>query len=177
MTDTRTVTVSGLDASIRMPYRAGYTINEHEADELNARRVAVVTNAWRTRIKRRRKSAVVGDGSVADSWAEGLREELEQYDSQYQLGERPLRGPRTARPKADPVEREARAIVLKSLKEQLRQAGKKLDDFDRAAIEQLIATNAQQPDVLEYARQEVENKKRQVRVNGLDQLQQVQSAA
>jgi|TARA_R110000824_G_scaffold230800_4_gene418486 hypothetical protein len=124
-------TISGETFSVPTPFIEGTVLTGNQASALNQVLVENVRNNFASRIKKAKET----EGGVLPS-----QEELDAYVSTYEFGER--RGST-----GDPVQREALSIATELVKEAIKDAGKKVSDFDakfiRSKAEETVAANPQ----------------------------------
>ena len=136
------VTIDGLDFTVPQPFGEGHVCTANEASALNQLLVENTRNNFAQKIKRaKEKSEEIPEQADLDAYVAG-----------YEFGVRSVVS-------SDPVQVEARDIVLPHVKASIQKAGGKISDFSNKDLmqkcDEIIARN---PQVLEQARKLVAEK-------------------
>jgi hypothetical protein len=144
-TPSESYTIAGEKFDILQPYRAGLTLTEGEASQLNQVLAENVRNNRAKRITELKESGAFDHASV--------QAEIHDYVHTYEFGVRTGGGGRVS----DPVEAIALELAKSKVKEAIVKAGGKLASFKAAEItakaKEAIAAN---PKFMEVARMQVE---------------------
>lgn len=136
------VTIDGLDFTVPQPFGEGHTCTANEAAALNQLLVENTRNNFAQKIKRakEKEEELPNQGNLDD------------YVAGYEFGVRSVVS-------SDPIQVEAREIVLPFLKAHIQKQGGKISDFSSKELntkcDELIAKN---PQVLEQAKKIVAQK-------------------
>lgn len=129
------VTISGLEFTVPQPFTEGHVVNANEASALNQLLIENTRNNFASRIKK------------AQEKGEDLPEQadLDAYVSGYEFG---VRSATTS----DPIQIEAREIVLPHVKKAILSAGGKISDHTvKQLMEKCDEVIANNPHVLDEA--------------------------
>jgi hypothetical protein len=142
--------IAGVAFTISAPYKAGaVTLTDAEAKTLNQTRAENIGNNLREAVREE-----IAKGTAVEE----IQKAVTEYDNKYNFS---MGGGGGVARVVDPVERAARAIVKKSITDQLQAEGRKLKEVDPEALEALISENITRDDVLKLARKRVADEKRQ----------------
>ena len=125
---TRTLTVLGIEAEIKVPYAEGHALNAQEAGVLNQCFAENVGNNMRREVK---------EAKDTETDAAAIVKTIQEYATRYHFG---MTSSRTT----DPVEKQARSIARDVLRNELRKQDRTLDDLtkeERAAEISRIAAD------------------------------------
>lgn len=130
-----TVTIDGLEFTIPQPFEDGHTCTANEASALNQLLVENTRNNFAQKIKRAKEK---GEELPEQS-------DLDAYVSGYEFGVRSVQT-------SDPVQVEAREIVLPHIKASIQTAGGKISDYtNKQLMEKCDEVIAKNPQVREQA--------------------------
>lgn len=115
------ITISGHSFNVPVRYEEGHELTAGEASALNQTYHENLRNNFSKKVK--------DAGASADLAA--LQAELDTYANDYQFGVRTSGGGAVSR---DPVMAEAMRIAKKIVGEKIKAAGKKVSDYEQAAI-------------------------------------------
>lgn len=169
-TPTKTIKVGGVNLKAPMPFAAGDTIDENEANALNQTYLENLGNNFRTKVaKAKEEQKIEGDLSdeQAASIGRALQADFDKLVADYKLNVR--RGGSVV---VDPVEREARDIAKGRITDHLKKQGVKLNtvtaEWMNAQIDKVLASPKGEA-IREAARRRVELT-RNIATDGLDDL-------
>lgn len=135
MAEAKTIVIQGKSFTVTQPYDEGHTLTAAEARALNQVRAENLRNNFANTVK------AVNDGKEGNIGEENLEAEFAKYDSEYSFA-MPGAG---AKPKLDPIEREARKIAKEVLAAQYAKEGRKMTDVPAGRTkeehQQLIDSN------------------------------------
>lgn len=141
------ITIAGQTFNVPVRYEEGHELTENEAGALNQTYHENLRNNFASRVK---------DGVAAGKSIEDLQSELDTYAESYQFGVRVGGGGRTG----DPVLREAMLIAKAKITEHLRKKGVKMKDVDSKTVSEAAKKLiARSPEIMELAKQRVEEAK------------------
>lgn len=152
----RDVTIQGVILSVAAPYAEGHPLSQIEASVLNQTFAENIRNNYASAVKEALEKAKAAgtEANLAE-----LQSALDEYMAEYEFG---VRGTRTARVSADPVEREAIKLARERVKQALAKAGFKVARGDeepggnvlsKDKLEELVeAALEKYPDIREAAR-------------------------
>jgi len=166
------ITIAGQLFEIADRYSEGHPLTAGEAAALNQTFRENIRNNFASAVREAREvkdaegKVVEGETrELTDADIEDLQARVAEYAAAYQFGVRTSGGVRTP---ADPVEREALKLAGAAIRAKLKEANKKMDAADIAALaEQLVEKN---PEYKEAARARIEAAKAigDVSLAGLD---------
>lgn len=152
------ITIQGLQFEVSQPYKAGHSLTEGEASQLNQVRAENIRNNFagviRKAIEEHRKAngmAADAEVAVADLDKDDLDEKLSKYDDEYVMGVRG--GPSGPRTPVDPVSREAHRIAHEKVKVALKKKGITLDSVPKEKMTGFIKQVLEKyPEITEEAK-------------------------
>lgn len=153
MSQTRTITIQGLDFEASTPYAEGHVCTEAEAKALNQTRLENLRNNFASKIKAAKGEA---DEVPADA-LESLRAEFAEYDAGYIFTLASVGG---GKRETDPVQAEAKKMARALITAQLREKGRKVKDVDKEALDNAIATLADREDIQKAAKKAVADRQK-----------------
>lgn len=137
--------IAGKTVNIEAPYAEGHTLNEAEAGALNQTFFENIGNNLRKKIE----EAAAEGKTDAD-----IQAMVDEYASTFEFGNRG--GGRIL----DPVEREARDIATESVKAAIRRKGMTITSIAKDRFDELVAKQAQKPEVRKEAERRVKEAKK-----------------
>jgi len=143
----KTVVIQGVQFEIIQPFEEGHVCTLAEAKALNQTRSENIRNNSAKSVK---------EALAAENMDEALKEvakKIAAYDKEYQFT---IGG--TGAAKLDPIEREARKIVRAAITAQLREAGRKISEVDKTKLADIIAEQAEKPEVIKAAKKALADK-------------------
>jgi hypothetical protein len=142
------ITIAGKTFNVPIRYEEGHELTAGEASALNQTYHENIRNNLAKKVKEAEEAGAFDHAQMQAT--------VDQYANEYQFGVR-VAGTGVTR---DPVKSEAMRIAKKQLGEMLRKNGKKIGDYEVAAInaaaQKLIDKD---PQIMELARQRVEEQK------------------
>lgn len=153
MSDTRNITIAGVEFEVTTPFAEGHVCTEAEAKALNQTRCENVRNNMARLVKEAKNE----EGEIDKNAMKKLIETVSAYDAEYVFTLGNVGGGRAA---MDPVEKEAQKIAREGINAALQAAGKKLADYRgkdaneelKTKYEEAIAARAGTEEVMELAR-------------------------
>jgi len=141
---TKNVTMHKTEVQVPIFYQQGHTLNEHEAEALNAHFVDAVRGRVGGKIKQ-----LVENGASSDE----IKKTVEQAAREFEFGQSSAGRP------SDPVETEAMNISRGIVRDQLKAKGYNLSEVKDRKITELAKQVLQKnPKIREQARQNVEQR-------------------
>lgn len=153
MSDTKTITIQGLDFEASQPYAAGHTVTEAEAKALNQVRAENLRNNFAAKIKAAKGEAE----ALTDEQLLQLTSDFAAYDAAYQFTLASVGG---GKRETDPVQAEAKKIAKAIVADKLKAAGKKLSDIDADVLAGAIAKVAESEGVQKAAKKAVADRQK-----------------
>lgn len=158
MSQTRTITIQGLDFEATTPYAEGHVCTEAEAKALNQTRLENLRNNFASKIKAAKGE---GDEVPADAIA-ALRAEFAEYDASYVFTLASVGG---GKRETDPVQAEAKKMARALITASLRDKGRKIKDVDKDTLDNAIATLAEREDIQKAAKKAVAERQKAAAVD------------
>lgn len=153
------IRIKGYTFQLTAPYAEGHRLTEGEAKALNDLRAENIQNNFRAQVNAQVALTEPGELLPTAVLAQ-LQSSLTLYDQSYQFNSK------TGRSRIGDIEEEARAIAHERITSQLAQTNTVLP---QAELDQLVATQAQLPSIIEAARARVAAR-RSALAGGMDSL-------
>lgn len=153
-TETKSVTIQGLQFDVVQPYAAGHTITEAEAAALNQTRNEAVRNNMARVIKKETEELAEGDEIPADM-LKALTKAVAEYDAGYEFTLASVGGGRKS---TDPVDVEANRLARAAITAKLKAEGRKVSDVPKDAMAAAVAQVAAKDSIRKSAEKAVKER-------------------
>lgn len=145
MSQTKTITIQGLEFEVNTPYVAGHVVTEAEAKALNQVRLENIRNNMASAVKEAKGE---GDSITEDAYG-ALKTKVAEYDASYVFTLASVGGGKRS---TDPVEAEAKKLAKAAIAAKLAADGRTLKSVDPDKLAAAIAKLAESADIVKEAK-------------------------
>lgn len=152
--DTKTISIQGVEVTVRQPYAAGHTINEHEARALNQTRAENIGNNFRAAIK------AAQEGKEGAKPLDAVLAELAEYDAGYEFTARAAGSRSTATPLEKMIAKIAKNWLIAKLKENGTTFKAYIEANGEAVVEEKLAAVMANEAIQKLAKEELKKQEK-----------------
>lgn len=145
MSQTKAITIQGLEFEVSTPYTAGHVVTEAEAKALNQVRLENIRNNMASAVKEAKGE---GDTITEEVYA-SLKAKVGEYDAAYIFTLASVGGGKRS---TDPVETEAKKLAKAAIAAKLAADGRTLKSVDPDKLAAAIAKLAESNEILKEAK-------------------------
>jgi hypothetical protein len=152
--ETKTISIKGVEVTIRAPYAAGHVLTEHEAKALNQTRAENIGNNFRAQI-----TAAV-EGKEGAKSLDTVLAEIAAYDAEYQFTARAAGTRSTATPLEKMTEKVAKTWLIGKLKESGTTLKAYIEANGEAYVDEKIEAIMANESIQKLAKEELKKKEK-----------------
>lgn len=162
MSETKPVTIGGAIVEISMPYAEDHICNIAEAKALNQVRGENIANNCRKFVNDQKDD----NGDLSNDALKAIATRVGDYDKNYEFTLASVGGGR--KPK-DPLDKMAHTIAREWVTGQLKASDKKVKDYTKEAMADMIAQVVEHPEIIKAAkaRLKVQNNLSEIQLDSL----------